>query len=331
LPIEIAKGRQDRLAKNRKCEPRLRQSKIDNRKSAILMKSFRHSVLALICLGALPVPGNAAWRAECLSLKSRILKRDVGYCALLPPSYDTAKTQKYPVLYYLHGLGDNQQMFLHAGGLNLVEDEWERGQIGGFVIVTPEGDRTFYINSRDGRERYEDFFIREFMPYIESRYRIERGRKFRGIAGISMGGYGALHLAFRHPTLFNAVSAGSAAIIEKLPNVKLEDAQQSAVRRIFGGAFGNPADPAFIERESPLTIAKTFRPAGLKIYFDCGSEDDYGFYRGAAALDKILTARHIPHEYHLYPGGHNWMYFAGHIPASLEFHSHAFGLSGKKR
>jgi S-formylglutathione hydrolase FrmB len=295
------------------------------------MKSIRLVIFAFALLWALPTASQAAWRAECLSVKSKILNRNVGYCALLPPSYDTSKTKKYPVLYYLHGLGDNQQMFLHAGGLNLVEDEWERAQIGEFLIVTPEGGRTFYINSRDGRERYEDFFIREFMPYIESHYRIERGRKFRGIAGISMGGYGALHLAFRHPTLFNAVSAGSAAIIENLPNIKLQDSQQAAVRRIFSGAFGNPVDPAFVKRESPLTIARTFHPSGLKIYFDCGKEDDYGFYRGAAALDKILTARHIPHEYHLYPGGHNWMYFAGHIPASLEFHSHAFGLSGTKQ
>ncbi|MGE5327566.1 MAG: alpha/beta hydrolase [Deltaproteobacteria bacterium] len=313
-----------------KSGPSALQSKIDNRKSAILMKSCRNAVLAVAYLCALPLSGAAAWKAECLSVKSRILNHSVGYCALLPPSYDTAKTKKYPVLYYLHGLGDNQQMFLHAGGLNMVEDEWERGEIGEFVLVTPEGGRTFYINSRDGRERYEDFFLREFMPYIESHYRIERGRKFRGIAGISMGGYGALHLAFRHPGLFASVSAGSAAIIEDLPNVKLQGSQQAAVGRIFGGAFGNPVDPAFVARESPLTLARTLRPAGLKIYFDCGDKDDYGFERGAAALDKILTARHIPHEYHLYPGGHNWMYFAGHIPASLEFHSHAFGLKGGK-
>ncbi len=295
------------------------------------MKSTRRALLAFACLSALPASGDAAWRAECLSVRSPILGRDVGYCALLPPGYETSKTQRYPVLYYLHGLGDNQQMFLRAGGLNLVEDEWEHGRIGDFLIVTPEGGTSFYINSRDGRERYEDFLVREFLPFVESRYRVERARKSRGIAGISMGGFGALHLAFRRPELFASVSAGSAALFERLPSVKVTGGQEAAARRILGGAFGSPLDPEFYGRESPLSLAKTFRPAGLKIYFDCGSEDDYGFDRGAESLDKILSARRIPHEYHLYPGGHNWIYFAGHLPASLEFHSLAFGLNGERR
>jgi S-formylglutathione hydrolase FrmB len=285
--------------------------------------------LAVFLALGFPCRGQAAWRAECLSLHSRILGRDVGYCVLLPPSYETAKLKRYPVLYYLHGLGDNQQMFLHAVGLNLIQDLSERGRIGEFLIVTPQGDTSFYINSRDGRDRYEDFLLREFFPAIQRRYRVARGRKSRGIAGLSMGGYGALHLAFRHPQLFVSVSASSAALLEKLPAITVQNAPQAAVRRILGGAFGTPPDPAFWERESPLTLARTFRPAGLKIYFDCGTEDNYGFDAGARALDKILTRRHIPHEFHLYPGRHDWLYFAERLPASLEFHSRAFGLGIK--
>lgn len=264
-------------------------------------------------------------------MRSRTLGREIGYCALLPPSYSTDTTRRYPVLYYLHGLGDDQQMFLRAGGLNMVEDLWEHGQIGEFVIVTPDGGSSFYINSRDGRERYEDFLIREFFPAIERRYRIEPGRKSRGLAGISMGGYGALHLAFRHPELFASASAGSAALIETIPPVSVTAQPQRAARGIFGGVFGTPPDPAFWLRNSPLTLARTLHPAGLKIYFDCGTEDNYGFDAGAVSLDKILNARRIPHEFHLYPGGHNWMYFAQHLPTSLEFHSRAFGLASREK
>ena len=278
----------------------------------------------LISFPAISSASRAAWRAECLAMRSRILGRAVNYCTLLPPGYNKSNNRRYPVLYYLHGLGDNEQMFLRPGGMNLVEDEWEHGEIGEFVIVTPDGGSSFYINSRDGKVRYEDFLA------IERHYRIAPGRKSRGIAGISMGGYGALHLAFRHPELFASVSAGSAALMANIPAVTSNGISRAGSRRIFGGTFGTPPDPAFWKRTSPLTLARTLRPAGLKIYFDCGTEDNYGFDAGAKDLDAILSSRHIAHEFLWYPGGHNWMYFAGHIPASLEFHSEVFGLIPKK-
>jgi len=190
--------------------------------------------------------------------------------------------------------------------------------------VTPAGGASFYINSRDGNQRYEDFLLQEFLPSIEKRYRVQTGRGSRGIAGISMGGYGALHLAFRHPELFGSVGAHSAALLERLPTLTATDSRQLARSRIFAGVFGSPFDPAFWKKNDPLTIARTANLAGLQIYFDCGSEDDFGFESGAVDLDKILTFRHVPHEFHLYPGGHNWVYFAEHLPASLEFQSHAF-------
>lgn len=287
----------------------------------------RLSAPALVASLCFALAGHAAstGRAECRSVPSRILGRAVPYCILLPPSYDIRKTSRYPVLYLLHGLGDNEQMLLRAGGLGLVEDLWERGEIGEYLIATPAGGASFYINSQNGRERYEDFFLREFLPFIESHYRTRPGRRYRGIGGISMGGYGALHLAFRHPYLFGSVTASSAALVEELPQVDLPGAQQSPVMRILGGVFGTPPDRAFWDRNNPLTLARSFHPAGLKIYFDCGEQDDYGFERGASALHDILTSRHIPHEFHLYPGGHNWVYFAEHLPAALEFHSRAFG------
>jgi len=271
-------------------------------------------------------PAHATGRAECLSLRSQILGHAVAYCVLLPPGYDGENTRRYPVLYFLHGLGDNEQMFLHSGGWNLTEDLWEQHQLGEFLIVTPAGDSNFYINSRDGRRRYEDFFLQEFLPFIENRYRTRAGHAFRGIAGISMGGYGALRLAFRHPELFGSVSAHSAALIEKLPAVALADSGQTASLRILGDVFGSPPDRAFWDRNNPLMLARTAHLAGLKIYFDCGSEDNFGFHAGAKALNNLLASRRIPHEFHLYPGGHNWPYFAEHLPASLQFHSRAFGL-----
>jgi S-formylglutathione hydrolase FrmB len=266
----------------------------------------------------------ATGRIECNSLPSKILAHPVNYCVILPPSYDADKTRRFPILYFFHGLGDNEQMFIHAGGFNLVQDLWERGQIGEFLIVTPNADATFYINSRDGKVRYEDFLVQEFLPGIETRYRTRPGRAIRGVAGVSMGGYGALHLAFRHPQLFSAVSAHSPAIIDKLPAFTAPTSGGSMRSRVLGATFGSPPDPAFWDHNSPLTLARSANLAGVKVYFDCGDQDDFGFESGATALDKILASRHIPHEAHIYPGRHDWQYFAEHLPASLEFHSRFF-------
>lgn len=279
----------------------------------------------LLVSGFAALPSRAATgRADCVSLQSKILGHAVPYCVLLPPSYDADKSRRFPVFYLLHGLGDNEQMLIHSGGINLVEDLWEQHQIGEFLIVTPRAGVSFYINSRDGRSRYEDFFVEEFMPTVEKRFRARPGRGSRGIAGISMGGYGALHIAFRHPQLFSVVGAHSAALLERLPTISAQESRQINGLSVLGRTFGSPFDPAFWNRNDPLRIAKTANLAGLKIYFDCGSEDDYGFEVGAAALDKLLTSRHIPHEFHLYPGGHDWTYFATHLPALLQFVSHTF-------
>ncbi len=100
---------------------------------------------------------------------------------------------------------------------------------------------------------------------------------------------------------------------------------------MLGSVFGDPFDPAYWNRNSPFTLVRNGpRPSGLHIYFDCGTEDDYGFNRGAQAFHDLLVSRGIPHEFHLYPGGHDWSYFAQHFPASLEFQSNAFGVTPPK-
>jgi S-formylglutathione hydrolase FrmB len=280
---------------------------------------------------AIPSTTQAAalGRGECRSMPSKILGHPVQYCVILPPSYDSSK-QSYPVLYFLHGLGSNSEILINSGGMDLISDLWSENQIGEFLIVTPDAGRSFYINSRDGKVRYEDFFIREFIPYIEKQYRVHADREHRGVSGVSMGGYGAFRFAFRYPQVFGSVSAHSAALLATLPTVSASDYQGAILNRILGSAFGSPPEAAYWKQNNPFTIVRnSARRIGLKIYFDCGTEDDYGFDAGAKAFQELLDSRHIPHEFHLYPGGHDWNYVAEHFPASLEFHSRAFGFTGK--
>jgi len=287
-------------------------------------KLFRLILYLLSFLSLLNFPVAATGRVECNLLPSKILVRSVPYCVVLPQAFDVDKAKHFPILYYLHGLGDNEQFFIHSGAWNLAEDLRANKELKDFLIATPDGGAGFYINAKDGKNRFEDFLLQEFFPFIEKRYRVAPGRANRAISGVSMGGFGALHLAFRYPQLFRSVSAHSAALIEKLPGFLGHSPSSSPRVRVLGGVFGNPPDPVFWDENSPIVLARTANLAGLKIYFDCGDNDDYGFYAGAEVLDKALTARHIAHEFHLYPGRHDPAYFAEHLPASLEFHSRLF-------
>src|SRR5690349_21031337 len=129
---------------------------------------------------------NAQSRIDCNALKSKILKQVVHYCVYLPAGYDAGATQhparRYPVLYFLHGLGDNEQTLFNSGGWTLLDDLRNQHKMGDFLIAAPEGRRSFYINSADGSRRYSDFFIQEFIPRIESKYRTQVGRTGRAIS-----------------------------------------------------------------------------------------------------------------------------------------------------
>ena len=235
---------------------RVKHSEIGFQVSQLVFAAF---ILLLGC-STMPSMTQAAalGRAECRSMPSKILDRAVPYCVILPPGYDSEK-QRYPILYFLHGLGSNSQLLIDQGGMDLVNDLWAQNKIGEFLIVTPDAGRSFYINSRDGTVRYEDFFIREFIPYIESHYRIRAERQYRGISGVSMGGYGSLRLAFRYPQLFGSVSAHSAALVANLPTGGMTSYQGAMLSRVLGTAFGSPPDAAYWNQNSPFTLVKTAR------------------------------------------------------------------------
>jgi S-formylglutathione hydrolase FrmB len=271
-------------------------------------------------------------RMDCGALKSQILHRAVRYCVYVPSGYDAGATQspprRYPVLYFLHGLGDNEQTLFNSGGWTVLDDLRKQGRMGDFLIVAPEGRRSFYVNSADGSERYSDFFLQEFMPRIEAKYRIRGGRAGRAISGISMGGYGALRMAFMHPELFSAVSAQSAALITESPQqLDAASISGSPLPRVLGPVFGRPINVPHWNENNPFVLAKR-NAVGLRkvpIYFNCGQDDNYGFEKGAAVLDAELSKEQISHEYHPYPGDHSIVYFMSHFGEVMEFHSKVFG------
>lgn len=280
----------------------------------------------LLALALVPT-AHAEGRAECSVVKSAILERPVRYCAYLPASFDEDKTRQFPVLYYLHGLGDNEQSLLNLGGWDLIEELRRQGKIGDFVVLAPNGGHTFFLNSADGKLRYEDFLTKEFMPLMEKKYRVNGARATRGITGVSMGGFGALHLAFKYPQQFAAVSAQMPALIADIPP-DFTAGGPGSPGAMMGDVFGSPFNRTYFERNNVFYYAKTAPAAELKrlkIYFDVGSNDDFGFEQGAQKLHQLLDSRSIPNEFHVFPGRHDPPFVMRHFAEVMQFEWKAIG------
>ncbi len=295
----------------------------------------RPALVALVLVGmALAAPASAESRIDCSSIQSRILKQSVRYCVFLPEGYDSAPTRRYPILYFLHGLGDNEQTLINTGAYGILDTLRQQHKIGDFLVAAPAGKRDFYINSADGKVMYGDFLLREFIPAMEARYRVRSGRGSRGVTGMSMGGYGALRLAFANPALFSSVSAQGAALITESPQqINKTLRSGSPLGRMFGGTFGMPVDVPHWQRNNPFVLARKNHAAlrDLAIYFNCGDVDEYGFENGAAALHRQLEKEDITHEYHLYAGNHSLGYFLEHFGETMVFHSRAFDAAQRPR
>ena len=285
------------------------------------------AIFVLANIGLLHSSALAQGRVDCSALKSHILHRAVRYCVMLPPGYDADKQKKYPVLYFLHGLGESEQALLRSGGWDVIQDLEQQKKVGDFVMAAPEGWASFFINSANGQDRYSDFFLTEFLPHIETHYRVLRERRSRGVTGLSMGGYGALRFAFAYPERFGSVSAQSPALITESPRELDGDLRNAGpLARLLGSVFGDPINVAHWNANNPFQLAhkNATQLRSLAIYFNCGQQDEYGFEVGAEALHKQLLSENVAHEFHLYPGGHNADYFLSHLGETIEFHWRAF-------
>jgi len=239
-----------------------------------------------------------------------------------PPSYDRDAKRRFPVLYFLHGMFGSELEFQRRGVAAAVNKLRDDGKVGEFIIVSPAGENSFYLNSKNG-VRYEDAIVNDLIPYIEKTYRTIGTPAGRAIQGISMGGFGALLLAFKHPALFSSVTTHSAALFEELPKPSGADRRSQFMSRLIGNIFGDPPDDEFFKVNNPMYLAEVnaaaIKKAGIRIYFDCGEQDRYGFQESNKAMDARLTKAGIAHEFHLFPGSHGWEYMI-----SVADHSYTF-------
>ena len=264
------------------------------------------------------------------SLVSAALGREENYAVELPASYQANPTRRYPVLYFLHGQFGNENDWERNGVSTIFEKMESDHEIGEMIVVMPNGGSSFFINSFDGKSRYEDFIINELVPKIDAEYRTLARREARGILGVSMGGFGSLTLGMKHPDIFSVTAAHSAAVLEEIPQESSADRRMQFRLQLAERVFGNPINKEFWGRNNPILLAESYKkPPPLRLYFDCGDQDRFGFNVGAETLDRALSAAHVPNEFHIFPGNHGWDYARSVIPRSLKFVSDTFQGSSK--
>lgn len=262
---------------------------------------------------AAPVPQTYAdgSRVEYVAFPSPALGRDLKFAVQFPPAYDKDAKRKFPVLYFLHGMNGNEGEFERRGVAAAINKMRESGKVGEMIVVAPAGKNSFYLNAKNG-EKYEDAIIKDLIPYVEKTYRAVGTRDGRAIQGISMGGFGALVLAFKHPDMFSSVTAHCAAVFTEMPVATGSDQRSQFRARMVGSLFGDPADEAFYHANNPLDLATSnaaaIKKAGLQIYFDVGEQDRYGFAEPNKEFDARLTKAGVPHKFNLFQGNHGWEY-----------------------
>lgn len=264
---------------------------------------------------------------ESLTIKSAILNRSVVYTMYLPPDYETS-SRTYPVVYLLHGYTDDNTGWLQFGEINRYADKAiAEGTIPPMIIAMPNGDSSWYINSYDGKEKYEDFFIKEFMPEVEKKFHIKAEKKYRGIAGLSMGGYGTLIYAIKYPQLFAAAAPLSAAVIDDDGMLNMpENSWTNTFGQLYGrGLKGQERLNKNWYNNSVLKLVET-KPADelkkVRYWIDCG-DDDF-LTKGNCLLHIALTEKKIPHEYRVRDGAHTWTYWRTGITDALKFIGDSF-------
>lgn len=237
------------------------------------------------------------------------------YRLYLPPGYSADSSRRYPVIYFIHGRSVDSKRPLTAGYIARADAAIRSGVMPPTIIVLAQGDNTgWYVDSQDGQRRMESILIKDLIPHVDATYRTIARREARAIEGHSMGGYGALHLGFKYPQLFVAVTGNSPALIEQTTD--------------------GVGDQAFWDRESPTTLAKAnvdkLRQQRIRVIV--GDKD--GLFAVGKKMDEWLTSLNVPHGFfpvHGSPHNHDQL-LQYETFDTMAFYGEVFGgVKGAKR
>ena len=283
---------------------------------------MKHLTLLVLLLQFFSLQAQTGKVMDNLSLPSKILQGDRKYAIYLPPDYETSQ-RSYPVLYLLHGGGDDQTGWVQFGEVLHIADKTIReGKATPMIIVMPDANtgQRGYFNDIKGEWRYEDFFFQEFMPYIEKTYRIKGEKRYRAVAGLSMGGGGSFVYALRHPELFSSACPLSAST----GPLNLAETKEFLKRRNITLKSDAEAE-TYYKKHSVVELINQVpddQKKAVRWYIDCG-DDDF-LYEGNSLVHIAMRKKEIPHEFRVQDGGHTWTYWRNALPTVLTFVSEAF-------
>ena len=257
-----------------------------------------------------------------LTIKSSILKMERKFAVYLPPDYETSD-RSYPVLYLLHGMGDDQTGWVQFGEvLRITDAAIKDGSATPMIIIMPDANtkKVGYFNSIEGDWNYENFFFEELMPTVEKTYRIKSKKRFRAIAGLSMGGGGSFMYALHRPELFSSACPLSAYVGPlSIDNFKMQ-LERMQIKITDEGKI-----QSYFENHNAVSLIEntpTDKLKSVRWFIDCG-DDDF-LYEGNSLVHIAMRKKDIPHEYRVRNGAHNWTYWRESLPVVLSFVSDSF-------
>lgn len=249
-------------------------------------------------------------------LDSKLMGREMPYRVTFPYTYLGEKDRRFPVLYLLHGLTGHYNNWTDKTKLSTYVHRH------GVIIVTPEGDDGWYTDSSaKPSNKYESYIVKELIPEIDKKFRTLTGRESRAIAGLSMGGYGAIKFGLKYPEMFSLAGSfsgalGAASITEK----EIPGALGRSIEAIFG-----PVGSETRKSNDLFEMVRSATPEKIKavpfLYLDCGTEDF--LFLNNRDFVALLLEKKVPHEYRQLPGAHNWTYWDAQVQEFLE-------LAGKR-
>jgi len=263
---------------------------------------------------------------EGLSYSSVTYGDEIKYAVYLPSKYDSS-ARSYPVLYLFHGLGNNENAWIQYGDMKrLMDAMYSNEAIVPMIVVMPNARNSWFIDDIHSDFPFETIFTGEFIDHIDSAYRTRPEKKFRALGGLSMGGYGALILAFKNPNLVSSIFSLSPGIWtdETIQSLNNED-----YLRTFDNLYTTDPDQRLTDRWKSHSIhhqAKVKSQSDLSNvkYYITSGDDDVGISAATAELHIIFKNRNVPHEYRVYDGGHTWEYWRKTFPEAVRFISDEF-------